>query len=458
MPSVSQIERLLQEVIGLNPASLGPSAIEAAVRARMKCCRLGKEEDYLGRLAASAAEREALIERVIVPETWFFRDEQPFRVLREHARGRLLAQPTEGVALRLLSVPCSTGEEPYSMAMSLLELGLGAERWRIDAGDVSASALAKARTGVYPESSFRGPDLAFRSRFFRSEGGGYRVIEPVRAGVHFERVNVAAADFGRGDRRYDVIFFRNLLIYLDEATQDRALARLEGLLKPGGLLFVGHSEPGLLLRRGFQPAAYPAGAFAFHKPPAGEPEDLIATRPAAPRTAQHERLSRGHRSPAFAPGPGAIGRKAPQREAATPREPGRLLPRSQRGGADAPGRETSGDTATVSRSASAETGVLLAEARQCADRGDLDRATRWCRRALQTGPRSAEAYFLMGLIQDARGAEVEAESCFRKAVYLQPGHPEALWHLALLAERRGDVAAARRLRARAARAESAAGP
>src|SRR5262249_12425395 len=117
------IEELLTRRIGLDPVSMGPHLIVGAARRRM--AELGKSDlgDYAAHVLDSEAEQQALIEEVVVPESWFFRDEQPFRWLVEYIRGRWIAAPWRS-PLRALSVPCAGGQEPYSIAIALLDAGL----------------------------------------------------------------------------------------------------------------------------------------------------------------------------------------------------------------------------------------------------------------------------------------------------------------------------------------------
>ena len=158
---------------------------------------------------ASAAELQALIEAVVVPETWFFRDREAFATLgRDRARERMAADSRRDGVLRLLSLPSSTGEEPYSMAMALLDAGVPANRFRVDAVDISARALALRRRGRVRE------ELLSRPRIWRSAIGhfeatphGYRLSDSVRRQVHFQQGNLLAADFlpGVGALRRDLL-------------------------------------------------------------------------------------------------------------------------------------------------------------------------------------------------------------------------------------------------------------
>ena len=178
------IENLLRRTIGLDSASIGSSLIGQTVRMRMQSRGLTKFEDYGKYLQATPAELNELIEAVVVKETWFFRDKEPFTVLARLVLTEWLpAHPA--TPLRLLSVPCSTGEEPYSMAMALLDAGLPPERFRIDAVDISSRALETAKHAVYRKNSFRGQARGYRERHFQPAADGYLLNQSVRDRVRF---------------------------------------------------------------------------------------------------------------------------------------------------------------------------------------------------------------------------------------------------------------------------------
>jgi chemotaxis protein methyltransferase WspC len=254
----------LRETMGLDAASLGPSVVDRAIESRMTACARKNLAEYWQLLRASPLEQQELIEAVVVPETWFFRDAEVFEALVRIYDLNWLASRA-GRRLRLLSLPCSTGEEPYTMAMALLDAGFPMELLSIDAVDISERALAKALRAVYGANSFRGRDQQFRDRHFQKIHGGWQLSDAVRSRVDFRRGNVLDIDFLPGEWSYDAIFCRNLLIYFDQETQERVVDVLNRLLRPDGLLFVGPAETGLMLSLNYISAQMPM-AFAFRKP------------------------------------------------------------------------------------------------------------------------------------------------------------------------------------------------
>jgi len=411
----AEFEGLLKRRIGLDADSIGSSTIERAVRARLRACELEDVRTYWHRVCESGAELQELIEAVIVPETWFFRDREAFAALARIVCEKWGGARPEGV-LRLLSLPCSTGEEPYSMAMALLEAGVPGHRFRVDAVDVSARALAHARRALYGKNSFRGSDVGFCDRHFEATTGGYELGATVRQRVHFQQGNLFDEGLLPGADIYDVVFCRNVLIYFDGPTQDRVIGVLTRLLRSSGVLFVGPAETGVLRRHDFVPARIPL-AFAFWK--AGSEAAIGGARPA------------GH---------GPIVRR-----------PAGLAP-PFRGARWAPARVAAPD---LDPAAGPAVGAVpgLDEAARLADEGRLIEASNACEADLQAHGPSARAFYLLALMRDAVGNQPDAAEFYRKTLYLDPNHHEALVHFSVLLEKQGDRVRAKVLDDRARRLE-----
>jgi len=401
--SFARFEQLLERTMGLSAASIGISAIERAVGARLRAGNLEHPDQYWAQLQHSTDELQKLIEGVVVPETWFYRDPQAFAAMAHIVMKEWLPANPTGV-LRLLSLPCSTGEEPYTMAMALIDAGLPADRFRIEAIDISRPALAIARRGIYGSNSFRGQNLGFRERHFERVERGWRISETVRSPVRFAQGNLLAADFLSGET-YDMVLCRNLLIYFDIDTQNRAVKILKRLLAPQGMLFVGHSEASLMLGHDLASAKIPM-AFAFRKAavPAQAKAKPVAARPFQPTI--------------------AVASKAP------PRHP---------------------PIATFKRETPAPD---LEELRSIADRGQLSEAARGCEIHMRERGVSPDALLLLGLISDASGNASAAAGYYRQLLYLEPGHSDGLGHLALLLKKQGDVSGAKVLADRLRRLEA----
>jgi chemotaxis protein methyltransferase WspC len=250
---------LLQNKIGLDIHSIGAETVSRAIKKRMQVTGSANAQSYFGSLRLSRVELAELIEQVVIPETWFFRNRESFRFL-----SRYVQSDASNTAWRVLSVPCASGEEPYSIAMALMEGGLSLHQFRIDAMDISATALEKAKHGLYRQHSFRGGDLSYRDEHFQKLENGWRISDDIRKSVRFMQHNFLEAHSELIGSQYDIIFCRNLLIYLNVPARQRVLKQLYALLKKEGLLFAGHSEAGLPLVPFFQ-GIRPLAAFVHQK-------------------------------------------------------------------------------------------------------------------------------------------------------------------------------------------------
>lgn len=420
MSPPAQIAALLKQRTGLDAEALGPGAIARAVQQRLDAINETDHQAYWLRLHGETEEFQALIEAVVVPETWFFRHREAL-----HALSRFAVQRLRGIdrPLRLLSLPCSTGEEPYSIVMALLDSGVPAHRFQVEAVDISALALEHARGGRYRDHAFRSGPLDFRDRYFRRAAGSYQLDERVRARVRLRRGNLLEPGLLDGEAPFDFVFCRNLLIYFDPATQRQAVAALARLTHPDGMVFVGPAEASLMTARGFHSAKVPL-AFAFHPPGhAAAQAPAVASRPA----------------------PMPVPPRPPARQAAPLARRIQPAPRAADTSASPPAHPPSG-SATDAGSAQA-----LARIAAMADGGALEAATRACEDWLRAHGDNADAHCLHGILQDAGRLPALARESYRKALYLDPTHEEALHHMAALLESEGDAQGALRLRQRAER-------
>jgi chemotaxis protein methyltransferase WspC len=421
--SLERIQSLLNARIGLDAQSIGVGALRRAIQARGHACGALGAGQYWQQLQGSADELQALIELVIVPETWFFRDPAAFEALIQVSVSRW-REVVGDAPLRLLSLPCASGEEPYSMAMALLDHGLQPEQFRIDALDVSHRAIHTARRAEYGRNAFRGDRLEFRARYFQPSERSYRLCGLARRAVSFRTASLFDSAVATAAPGFDVIFCRNLLIYFDRQHQQAALQILDRLLSRNGTLFVGPSEGALLLDHGFEPVPV-SRAFCFQRPPIPRRSLPPGNAPAVP---EGRLVPRRHARP----GAGGVGSAARRPQSA--RQPPPAAP-------------------------SAVPGVpagWIEAAKRLADEGRLSEALAVCARHLGESP-SADAYCLSAVIHDAAGQASLALAHYRRALYLDPVHEEALTHLAAALMRDGNSDEAQRLLARAQRARRAEG-
>ena len=414
---MNRIEAVLAREIGLSVQSIGDSALSSALAVRMTALGIETRQHYADHLALDPVERRALVEEIVVSETWFFRDEDMFRTLTRHVTSRRAARPSQ--PLRVLSIPCATGEEAYSVAIVLLEHGLGPRDFEIHAIDVSSRALAAAARASYGRNSFRGNSVdRWRHYFEAGSAGELRPVQSVREAAVFRQGNVLDTGAPWAASPFDVILCRNLLIYLDRESRSLALRNLKRWLADDGVLFAGHAETVDTMDAGFS-RLHRSTHFAYVKRPSD-------------------------------PGATELGRQrhAPQRQARKPFPQGKPAQSARKAEHPEPPRPNA--PASQDADLAAEQ-ADLASALALADRGQLAEATSICERHLATHGASVEAYCLLGIVKQAAANAPSAMECFDKALYLDPSHYEALVHLALLHEQRGNRSRAEHLRRRAER-------
>ena len=413
------IEEKLTKTMGLTSTSVGSSTIHRAVESRMKQIQTDDPEHYYQLICTDEDELKNLIEAVIIPETWFFRDHHPFIALATYAKQRTLS-PLE--TIRILSIPCSTGEEPYSIAMTLLQAGMRPNEFSIDAIDISNQNITKAKEAKYGKNSFREEDQRYRDQYFHQENERYALTQEVKDRVRFVQGNILNPQFTPAHTEYDIIFCRNLLIYFDRPTQEKCLLLFEKWLTPGGVFFVGHAETGSSINAIFDIAPYPR-AFAFRKRVAQKEKakEAIVT-PKKTSTASILENNRKTIAPASKIKPKII-----------PPEITNPMPI---------------EVANKARPAEYETVVQI---ERKANEGRLEEAMLDCNQYLIRYPNVAQVHYLLGLVQQAQGKTRQAKESFQKTIYLEPTHFEALIHLSSMAENQGDQVEAKRYRDRAER-------
>lgn len=392
------IREALRETYGLEPEVFLPDVWKTAVAERQAIHRTD-EQGYVRLVSENHEERAALAQALLVPESWFFRDRQPFLwLLREAPR---LARTPAGRPLRLLSLPCARGEEAYSLAITLRRAGLAPGDWTIDAVDLSAEFIAAARRGNYSPGSVRGePPFAVDEYLLRQGDGRWQTDADLGHGIHFQVGNMLDPIFWRDRAPYDIIFCRNLMIYLSNPAKLKALGFLKAALKPDGYFIIGHADSTAELHRLFGSVREPGTFCHRHR------EALPSPSPSRPK-------------------PPAVARRSSPR----PKKP---VPGPQAETVPLPVEATSGD--------------WLARVKALADAGLLSEAKELCDAGCARQPDNAEAWHWAGLIHLALGAIEQADHAFRKALYLEPRRADTLHQRMLLAENRGDGALVIRLR------------
>ena len=236
-----QFQGLLKRLAGIHLSPAKKALICGRLGKRLKHHGLANYGEYFRLLtgAHEAGELQIAIDLLTTNETYFFREPKHFDFLRE----RILPSRTPGSPFRVWSAACSSGEEPYSLAMLLAER-LGGAPWEIVASDLSTRVLEKARSGLYPMERARNvPEAYLKSYCLKGTGqyaGNLLIERSLRERVRFLQVNLNEPLPRLGE--FDLIFLRNVMIYFEPETKRKVVERLIPALKPGGHLLIGHSE------------------------------------------------------------------------------------------------------------------------------------------------------------------------------------------------------------------------
>lgn len=383
---MTQVKQFYEGLIGMNPDSISGYTWESSIKRRMAELSLKTPAEYWSLLQRSREEQSLFQEYLVVPETWFFRHRESYDYLKQLVHQEWVKQDRRKEPLRLLSIPCSTGEEPYSLSIALLEAGVPPGWFSIEAVDISQHCVTAAAQAIYSKNAFRsGSESCQRTYFTQTADGRFQVQPYIRQQVRVMQGNIVSGSFLIERRPYDIIFCRNLFIYLTPLAQEKARTNIDRLLTDDGLLFVSPVEAHVVRGWGYVNHG-PFGACAFSK---------HSIKSAAPTI---------------------VNEVAPVK-------------------------------------IDDNLNIKLGEVRGFADEGRFDQAAHLCSQCLMEGNTNAEAYFLMGIIEQARGNEYNAENALRRAIYLDPNHVEALVCLALHAERKGEMEEAQLLRQRASKGE-----
>jgi len=244
-----RLSRFIYDTCGIKMPEVKKTMLEARLQKRLRSLGMRSFTDYCDYLFAPEGQEQELVQMldmVTTNKTDFFREPDHFDHLTQTVLPEWLRRH-EGATLNIWSAGCSSGEEPYTLAMVLSEFALKHPGFdfRILATDLSTRVLEKAKAAIYPEPLVEPVPLDLKKKYLlRSKdrsSGMVRIVPELREKVRFRRLNFMDDDFGMRDQ-LDIIFCRNVIIYFDRPTQERLLQRFHRQMKPGGFIFMGHSE------------------------------------------------------------------------------------------------------------------------------------------------------------------------------------------------------------------------
>jgi chemotaxis protein methyltransferase CheR len=257
-PAFEKFRRLAYDKFGLNLTEAKHDLVSARLGKKLRELKISSYEAYYDLVMADRTGESlvALIDALSTNHTSFLREASHFDFLIKNVLPGLRKRSS----IDVWSAPCSTGEEPYSIAVTLLEqLGMPPKpALRIFGTDISTRALAVAKKGCYAADRLGAMPMPLIKKYFTQPATGtFQIAAEVRRMIEFERMNLLEPM--RGDRKFPIIFCRNVMIYFDKPTQQRVVANLSQFLEPGGYLLIGHSESLMGVQHGLEyvrPAIY----------------------------------------------------------------------------------------------------------------------------------------------------------------------------------------------------------
>jgi len=422
---------LVAERAGLRPPSCPPAALEGIHRAMVRA-GLSDLETYQARLEEDPALLDDLLVELTIGETYFFRNPEHFDFLRQEALPEISRRRGPEHVVRLWSAGCASGEEPYSLAVLMMEEGYE-DRMRVYGTDVSRAALARARAATYGDWSLRGPQAHRMWPFLHQEGKRYHLERQVREHVHLGYLNLAQPSWPSatsGIREMDVILCRNVLIYFNRPTIQAVAHQLHATLAEGGFLITGPSDPSLNEFAPFDTLVTDWG-IVYRRPGA---------TPKAPRIA--------HRvTPAEAPAPPAAALPLAPPQAAPQPPPPIAAPDSALPGVEearqALARGDWHEAALRAGVLQEDPGAAAVAVRALANL-DLRAAVHACAEAAARHPLAGELRYLEALLLLGMGRLPESERAVRQALYLEPSLAVAHLTLGIILRRQGDPQGAKR--------------
>lgn len=269
-PQFERLSKTIYERSGIHFPETKKYILESRLSHRLKELEMEDFDQYIAYLTMGPYqmdEFQEMFNRITINETSFFRNDAQLSVFENQILPNLLEARSGTKKLRIWSAACSTGEEPFTIAMQLdRSLGVRLNDWHIEilGTDISEKALAVAQSSVYNNYAVRSTSPLIKSRYFKEEGREFRLNDSIRSMVNFECHNLKDRIAAKRHGVWDVIFCRNVLIYFDDAMKKNVVSMFSNQIAKDGTLFIGHSERIKDLTTDFQQLNIPQG-FCYQK-------------------------------------------------------------------------------------------------------------------------------------------------------------------------------------------------
>lgn len=439
----------LAEASGLHFDQNNLVLLERGLLRRMRAVKARDFVDYFKYLKTyheSRTELKKLLGLLTVGETYFFRYMAHYEALAESVLPEIIERNRKHRCLRIWSAGCSTGEEPYSIAMLLMERFPELRGWSLTilATDINKQALNTARKGLYRDRSLRATEEVYQKKYFSAVEGGYVVDPAVMKRVSFRYLNLIVDPYPSpktSTEGMDLIFCRNVMIYFQPETTRQVVNRLADCLRPGGYLFLGHSESLSQVSRRFERVQYGSGFFyrlsALPKPESSEPQPIRPTREVGMPPVLSARD--------VVPVPlGIAALEPPPCRAASEPGPEQLYDLAHEVFEKEDFKTAEKIYAKILAVCPNHLGALTGLGFCKANRGDYEGALGLCERVREVNDLYAPGYFLKGLLLEIRKDEAGAVQEYQRALLLEPDNITAHYNLSRIHRARGKVREARR--------------
>ncbi|HWP46420.1 MAG TPA: CheR family methyltransferase [Candidatus Limnocylindrales bacterium] len=440
---------LIKEHCGLLLENEKLGTLELAIHTRMSQMGLKSSTDYFNCLLQNKDEFLQLVNLLMINETYFFREPIHLKILSEQLIPELLEKKKSRTKIRILSAGCSTGEEPYSIAITLMEKygELTRDLFSIIALDIDREAVCIAKEGVYSLSSFRNFNNfneELKKKYFRKIGDHrYQILESVKEKVHFQATNLLSDFYLHGIVEMDIIFYRNVAIYFESIAQKKIFQKLAEILTEGGYLFTSSTET-FLHNIGILSLIEINGAFLYQKKIILQVDERRKSPPTIPEISMPSSLKspldplKGIPKPEKPDNASTLSQKSTQKS----------VPFEKRKNSHvlfdtalflAKNKQYQEALDTINKFLEEQTSRLEAKAEQTLMPRDttlakantlkasilinlqqMDEATVTCLKTLEIDPWYLESYLLLGIIAKIQSNDEEAKKRFKEALYIQP--------------------------------------